>query len=66
MAIIFICVYDAAANLCGQLEPVYVGASGAETDEGARSQENGGICERGLVLIRYLVHNTFVTRTHTS
>ena len=42
MAILANCVYDAAANLCGQLEPEYLGASGAEADEGARRQENGG------------------------
>jgi hypothetical protein len=42
MAILINYVYDAAANLCGQLEPEYLGASGAEADEGARRQENGG------------------------
>ena len=43
MAILANCVYDAAANLCGQLEPEDMGTSGAETDEGARRQENGGL-----------------------
>jgi hypothetical protein len=42
MAIFGKLVYDAPANLCGQLVTEYLGTSGAAADEGARRQESGG------------------------
>ena len=52
MAIMANLVYDVPANLCGQLVSVYLGTSGAATDEGARRQESGGNCGRGSELTR--------------